>query len=80
MSRTSNVNVRTKSEGDFSSAIKFCFRKHFGVDVRAGKYLPRKAGHRKLPLINRSSGGPRAMQRHARFTKWAPGGGTPAPR
>ena len=35
MSRTSNVNARTRLEGGFSSAIKFCFRKHFGVGLIA---------------------------------------------
>ena len=35
MSRTSNVDVRTRLEGGFSSAIKFCFRKHFGVGLIA---------------------------------------------
>ena len=35
MSRTSNVDVRTRLEGGFSSAIKFCFRKHFGFRLIA---------------------------------------------
>ena len=30
---TSNVNVRTRLEGGFSSAIKFCFRRHFGFGL-----------------------------------------------
>src|SRR6267378_3529808 len=35
MSRTSNVDVRTRLKGGFSSTIKFCFRKHFGVGLIA---------------------------------------------